>query len=157
MRRQGPYPHCFCSTETFWPFSRVKCWLAFCCALLGSCLHRFYKPQVKGSKLQSDNLERDSQLQLPFVCAAYKPMAGLCSLWTISLFILKTLLFQGSPTNLTCLQHLFSYESRSWGQIKELRGRWQPVACEPLLFNAFAGSMLRVTKENHLYFVFFPK
>lgn len=56
----GAVPKYFCSTETYWPSSRVKCWFAFCCALLGSCLHRFYKPQVKGSKLQSDNVERDS-------------------------------------------------------------------------------------------------
>lgn len=69
----GAIPQYFCSTETYWPSSRVKCWLAFCRALLGSCLHRFYKPQVKGSKLQSDNLERDSQLQLPFVRATTTP------------------------------------------------------------------------------------
>lgn len=33
----------------------------------------------------------------------------------------------------------------------ELGEKWQPVACEPRLFSAFAQSVLRVTKANHFF------
>lgn len=122
--------------------------LHFVVPCLGAVCTGFTSPRWKEANYSQITLRQSAPTSFCLCCLQTQGWTAFTTLH------FENITLSGSPTNLTCLQHFFSCESRGRGQIEELRGKRQPVAWESLLFSAFAGSILRVTKENHLYFVF---